>query len=111
MSRRLAGVTEFVFSKSAVGGISNWSWDFGDGETSTEVSPTHVYQSPGSYNVGLTVSGDWGSATKAYDGLFSADNSAPGIELAIADVTGDEDVSIIFDLSAHEVGAQRGPHN
>ncbi len=33
-------------------------WDFGDGSTSTEKSPTHVYTSEGTYNVKLTVSND-----------------------------------------------------
>jgi len=30
-------------------------WDFGDGETSTEISPTHWYRWPGEYKVGFTV--------------------------------------------------------
>ncbi|WP_266206296.1 S8 family serine peptidase [Pontibacter kalidii] len=32
-----------------------WHWDFGDGNQSTERSPAHVYQQPGSYTVTLTV--------------------------------------------------------
>ena len=30
-------------------------WDFGDGQTSTQGNPTHVYTSPGSYDVTLTI--------------------------------------------------------
>lgn len=30
-------------------------WDFGDGETSTESNPTHIYSRPGKYTVSLTV--------------------------------------------------------
>ena len=33
-----------------------YKWDFGDGNTSTEVSPVHQYTSPGAYNVVLTLS-------------------------------------------------------
>jgi PKD repeat protein len=33
----------------------SWSWDFGDGETSTERNPTHTYASAGLYTVSLTV--------------------------------------------------------
>ena len=33
-----------------------WSWDFGDGVTSTLQNPTHVFSSPGTYTVTLTVS-------------------------------------------------------
>jgi PKD repeat protein len=32
-------------------------WDFGDGNTSTEVSPNHTYNSSGSYTILLTVNG------------------------------------------------------
>ena len=34
--------------------ITSWSWDFGDG-TSTSQNPTHIYVTPGSYTVILTV--------------------------------------------------------
>lgn len=33
----------------------SWSWDFGDGDTSTVQNPTHNYASAGSYTVELTV--------------------------------------------------------
>ena len=35
-----------------------YNWDFGDGETSTEVTPSHVYNYPGRYTVTLTVYDD-----------------------------------------------------
>ncbi|AGB01803.1 PKD domain-containing protein [Methanoregula formicica] len=34
---------------------SSWSWDFGDGGTSTLQSPSHTYTSPGSYTVNLSI--------------------------------------------------------
>jgi PKD repeat protein len=38
---------------------TTWSWDFGDGSTSTEENPVHQYQNPGSYSIRLSVrSGD-----------------------------------------------------
>ena len=37
----------------------NWHWDFGDGETSTEVSPIHTFDD-GLYHVCLTVSNPYG---------------------------------------------------
>lgn len=33
---------------------TTYSWDFGDGTTSTEESPTHEYNTPGIYTVSLT---------------------------------------------------------
>jgi PKD repeat protein len=32
---------------------SSFVWDFGDGETSTEISPVHTYINPGTYTVQL----------------------------------------------------------
>jgi chitodextrinase len=38
-----------------------YSWDFGDGGTSTSVNPSYVYNKAGSYTVILTANGDTGS--------------------------------------------------
>ena len=50
------------FSDLSVGtNVNAWSWDFGDGNSSTAQNPTHVYTVPGTYDVTLTASGDAGS--------------------------------------------------
>ena len=36
--------------------IQNYSWDFGDGKTSNQENPSHIYTSPGNYTVKLTAS-------------------------------------------------------
>ncbi len=48
---------EVSFVSSTSGGESNfsYSWDFGDGSSSTEASPVHTYASSGDYSVSLTV--------------------------------------------------------
>lgn len=43
-----------TFENNTLGG-ETFAWDFDDGTTSTEVSPVHVYNNPGTYNVHLTV--------------------------------------------------------
>lgn len=35
--------------------ITSWLWDFGDGNTSTQQNPTHIYTEAGLYTVSLTV--------------------------------------------------------
>ena len=42
------------------GNIESWSWDFGDGLTSTDSEPSHTYASGGNYSVTLTVRDDKG---------------------------------------------------
>jgi hypothetical protein len=44
-----------------------YSWDFGDGTTSTDEDPTHTYTADGTYTVTLTVSSDCGSDTFTQD--------------------------------------------
>lgn len=44
----------------------NYSWDFGDGNTSAQPNPIHVYQTGNVYNVVLTVTNECGSSTANY---------------------------------------------
>jgi len=43
------------FTDNSIGNVVSWSWDFGDGITSTDQNPTHQYSSNGQYTVSLTV--------------------------------------------------------
>ncbi|HPM37474.1 MAG TPA: PKD domain-containing protein [candidate division Zixibacteria bacterium] len=43
------------------GAVNTWNWSFGDGSSSADSVPTHVYLSPGTYNVSVTVAGPCGS--------------------------------------------------
>ena len=47
-------------SDDADGSIESYAWDFGDGETGTGKTATHVYDEAGSYDVTLTVTDDDG---------------------------------------------------
>ena len=44
--------------------VTNWIWDFGDGSTSTQQSPTHIY-TPGTYQVTLTATNAGGCSNTA----------------------------------------------
>jgi|GEM_PF-2022870 len=46
-------------------------WDFGDGQTSTELHPSHTYQNPGCYNVTLTLQSNCLNSTFVKDLLVS----------------------------------------
>ena len=48
---------EYTFTNSSTG-ATTYEWDFGDGNTSTEESPTHVYAIHNIYTVTLTATND-----------------------------------------------------
>ena len=45
------------------GNVVAWSWDFGDGNTSTEQNPKYVYAMAATYTVTLTVKDDYGDTS------------------------------------------------
>lgn len=51
-----------IFDNTTTGATS-YSWDFGDGGTSTDANPTHDYQATGTYTVTLTATNACGTAT------------------------------------------------
>ncbi len=46
--------------------LTSWSWDFGDGNYSSEPSPVHYYTSPGVYQVSLVVTSSFGLESDPY---------------------------------------------
>ena len=51
------------FTDQSQGDISSREWQFGDGSTSNETSPSHTFTAVGTYNVILTVRGAGGTST------------------------------------------------
>lgn len=50
----------FTDASTDDGAIVSWSWEFGDGSTSTEQHPVHAYGAVGTYQVVLSVTDDAG---------------------------------------------------
>lgn len=57
--------TQVRFTASTNGDAPlSYSWDFGDGSSSTQSSPTNTYSNPGTYTVKLQLSNEFGSDTR-----------------------------------------------
>ena len=59
MDRRMV-----AFTDRSRGEITSWSWDFGDGTSSTKQHPIHQYEEPGEFVVVLDVEGPKGKARR-----------------------------------------------
>ncbi|MBL7209941.1 MAG: PKD domain-containing protein [Dehalococcoidia bacterium] len=57
------------FTSLSTGDITTYSWDFGDGNTSVQMNPSHVYSEGGGYLVSLEVSGP-GGKDKAHKEIY-----------------------------------------
>ncbi|HIC95607.1 TPA: PKD domain-containing protein, partial [Candidatus Bipolaricaulota bacterium] len=89
--------------------LSSWSWDFGDGETSTERNPTHTYAKAGTYTVKLKVTDNEGASDTVSkeitvigeerppqaDFSFSPENPKPREEVQFTDRSSDPDGEIV----------------
>lgn len=82
-----------TFTNTSVGsGTLSYTWDFGDGKTSTEQSPTHSFTSKGSYIIKLTTKSSSGCSATAQPATvnvanFTADFDIPSTLCQNTDIT------------------------
>ncbi|MCB0396151.1 MAG: M4 family metallopeptidase [Flavobacteriales bacterium] len=51
------------FTDNSTSAPTSWSWDFGDGQSSTQQNPTHTYTTSGTFTVKLTAGNSYGQNT------------------------------------------------
>jgi PKD repeat protein len=56
------------------GSVVAWAWDFGDGTTSTEKDPAHLYEEVGTYTVTLTVTDEAGASATVDEEIVVAED-------------------------------------
>ncbi|MBB1365810.1 S8 family serine peptidase [Pseudoalteromonas sp. SR44-5] len=90
-------------SRDANDDITQWSWDFGDGATSTDASPAHTYAQAGNYDVSLTVTDSEGNTDTTTQTVVVSDVE---IELSLVRANKTRLNTMRVDLSWEQVGAQ-----
>ncbi len=80
-----AGTASFIvnFTNSTQGPVALVKWDFGDGQTSTDESPTHRYTTAGRHTVSLEVSGPGGSDTSVMADLITVE-PGPAVSIEVS---------------------------
>lgn len=58
--------TATTFTDLSTGGATSWSWNFGDGNTSTSQNPSNTYSSTGTYTATLNVTATPGGCTSTF---------------------------------------------
>ncbi|MEU6440856.1 ThuA domain-containing protein [Streptomyces sp. NPDC047046] len=69
-------------SRDPEGGTITYHWDFGDGATSDQASPTHTYTAKGQFTAQLTVT-DTGGRTGTANLTVTSGNTAPTVKLSL----------------------------
>jgi PKD repeat protein len=84
-----------------------YAWDFGDGQTSTEQNPSHIYTQRGTYTVSLTVKNAYGTST-AIKRNFVTVGMAPRPDFVGAPVSGEVPHTVKFtDMTSGQVNSWR----
>jgi PKD repeat protein len=92
------------FSDLSSNGPTSWSWDFGDGGSSTAQNPTHVYAAAGTYTVSLTAANGSGSNTATKVNYISVTTTppAPVADFSASPTSGTPPLTVNFtDLSSN----------
>ena len=83
------------FTDESTGEITSWSWDFGDGGSSTQQNPSHQYTSAGNFTVALTVTGPGGSDTNTKSNYISV-SDVPAAEFSGSPTSGTAPLTVDF---------------
>ncbi|WP_321506976.1 PKD domain-containing protein [uncultured Methanoregula sp.] len=87
------------FIDQSINNPTSWSWNFGDGTTSTDQNPSHAYTSEGTYTVSLTVKNAFGTDTRTRTNLITVGKGAAVDFVADKTVVGVGRIVTFTDLS------------
>lgn len=83
----------FTATNIGTSDIDTWSWNFGDGSTSTEQNPVHIYSTAGSFKAKLIASGIGGSTS---DSLTITVFAAPNVRITATPTSGTVPLNVTF---------------
>lgn len=90
-------------------GIVSYSWDFGDGNSSSEANPTHTYTEVGNYTIVLTVADEQGLTDTSTITITVLENGTAPVAVVNANVIeGEAPLEVVFnsDDSTDDLGIE-----
>lgn len=93
------------FTDLSINNPTSWSWDFGDGNSSTQQNPSHLYSQPGTYTVILSGTNNYGTDSKVKNNYIQVNGtgSSPLANFSASPVSGQAPLTVSFtDLSTNE---------
>jgi len=84
------------FTDNSTNGAISWTWDFGDGNTSSQQNPTHTYSQYGIYTVKLTVINDCGC-----NYIYKQVGVGPWVKQVSTDLLGEHGGDVCVDASGN----------
>jgi len=83
-------------------GNVRYHWNFGDGNTSNETSPTYIYNEGGKYIVNLTVTDSEGRKMSKNITINVFTNRPPKVEMTVSPTIGRRPMAVTFDAEAYD---------
>ncbi len=96
----------------------NYLWDFGDGNTSTQINPVHTFNSPGIYTVCLTISDSCGTDSLCSNLTITCpapnaafNSSINFLSATFTDISTQSPISWLWDFGDGNTSTQQNPTN
>ncbi|MCK5766117.1 MAG: PKD domain-containing protein, partial [Bacteroidales bacterium] len=107
---------DFFFTRTGTSTLVSWLWDFGDGNFSNALNPTHAYVSPGVYDVTFSFTDDLGCQDAVTHQVFvynppdidfitSANSACLNAEITFTGVSPDNILSWDWDFGDGNTGS------
>ena len=87
---------DVTFTDESTGSPASWSWDFGDGNTSTLENPTNTYANDGTYSVTLTEENSLGTNATTMTGYIVVGATTPVAAFIASPTSGTVPLTVQF---------------
>ena len=82
-----------------------YDWDFGDGNSSIDANPSHIYEAEGTYNCTLKVSSDSIDSTDSLR-ITVSKNNPPMIKIIVDKTSGNRPMTVHFDVDGFDTDGE-----